>query len=75
MDAGHCQFQNQNMLKLLLIMLSDIQQGSMASPTAILTDQSIDPNMSLDPKLLFPIEETIHSDPTQSTHSWQVQGY
>ena len=29
-----------------------IQQGSMAPPTAISTDQLIDPNMSLDPKFL-----------------------
>ena len=56
------------MLKLLLIILSDIQQGSMAAPTAISTDQLIDPNMSLDPKFLVPIEDTVGSDPTQSTH-------
>ena len=35
-----------------------IQQGIMAPPTAISTDQLIDPNMSLDPKFLVPIEET-----------------
>ena len=45
-----------------------IQQGSMAPPTAISTDQLIDPNMSLDPKFLVPIEDTVGSDPTQSTH-------
>ena len=45
-----------------------IQQGSMAPPTAISTDQLIDPNMSLDPKSLVPIEDTVGSDPTQSTH-------
>ena len=49
--------------------VSDIQQGSMAPPTAISADQLIDPNMSLDPELLVPIEETIGSKPTQSTHS------
>ena len=48
--------------------VSDIQQGSMAPPTAISTDQLIDPNMSLDPELLVPIEETVGSDPTQTTH-------
>ena len=47
---------------------SNIQQGSMAPPTAISTDQLIDPNMSLDPEFLVPIEETVGSDPTQSTH-------
>ena len=46
----------------------DIQQGSMAPPTAISTDQFIDPNMSLDPKFLVSIEDTVGSDPTQSTH-------
>ena len=40
----------------------------MAPPTAISTDQLIDPNMSLDPKFLVPIEDTVGSDPTQSTH-------
>ena len=45
-----------------------IQQGSMAPPLAISTDQLIDPNMSLDPEFLVPIEETVGSDPTQSTH-------
>ena len=40
----------------------------MAPPTAISTDQLIDPNMSLDPEFLVPIEETVGSDPTQSTH-------
>ena len=47
---------------------SDIQQGSMAPTTAISSDQLIDPHMSLDPEFLVPIEETVHSDPTQSTH-------
>ena len=45
-----------------------IQQGSMAPPTAISTDQLIDSNMSLDPEFLVPIEETVGSDPTQITH-------
>ena len=45
----------------------DIQQGSMAPPTAISTDQLIDPHMSLDLKFLVPIEESVGSDPTQST--------
>ena len=40
----------------------------MAPHTAISTDHLIDPNMSLDPKILVPIEETIGSDPIQSTH-------
>ena len=45
-----------------------IQQGSMAPPSAISMDQLIDPNMSLDPKFLVPIEDTVGSDPAQSTH-------
>ena len=48
--------------------VSDIQQGSMAPPTAISAHQLIDPDMSLDPELLVPIEETVGLDPTQSTH-------
>ena len=46
----------------------DIQQESMAPPTAISSDQLIDPQMSLDTEFLVPIEETVGSDPTQSTH-------
>ena len=46
----------------------DIQYGSMAPPTAISSDHLIDPHMSLDPKFLVPIEETVGSDPTKSTH-------
>ena len=42
----------------------DIQQESMVPPTAISSDQLIDPHMSLDPKSLVPIEETVGSDPT-----------
>ena len=40
----------------------------MVPPIDISTDQLIDPNMSLDPELLVPIEETVGSDPTQTTH-------
>ena len=46
----------------------DIQQGSMAPPTSISSDQFIDPHMSLDPKILVPIEEIVGSEPTKSTH-------
>ena len=46
----------------------DIQQGNMAPPTAISSDQLIDPHKSLDPKFLVPIKETVGSDPTKSTH-------
>ena len=46
----------------------DIQQGNMAPPTAISSDQLLDPHMSLDPKFLVPIEESDGSDPTKSTH-------
>ena len=37
----------------------DIQQGSMVPPTAISSDQLIDPHMSLDPESLVPTEETV----------------
>ena len=47
---------------------NNLQQGSMAPPTAISTDQLIDPNISLDSEFLVPIDETVGSDPTQSTH-------
>ena len=46
----------------------DSQQGSMAPPTAFSSDQLIDPQMSLDPQFLVPIEESVGSDPTKSTH-------
>ena len=46
----------------------DIQQGSMAPPTAISSDQFIDPHMSLDPKFLVPIEDSVDSDTSKSTH-------
>ena len=46
----------------------DSQQGSMAPPTAFSSDQLIDPQMSLDPQFLVPIEDSVGSDPTKSTH-------
>ena len=46
----------------------DRQQGSMAPPTAFSSDQLIDPQMSLDPQFLVPIEDSVGSDPTKSTH-------
>ena len=46
----------------------DSQQGSMAPPTAFSSDQLIDPQMSLDPQFLVPIEDSVGSDPTRSTH-------
>ena len=46
----------------------DRQQGSMAPPTAFSSDQLIDPQMSLDPQFLVPIEDSMGSDPTKSTH-------
>ena len=45
----------------------DIQQGSMAPPTAISSDQLIDPHLSLDPDFLVPIEESVGSVPTKTT--------
>ena len=46
----------------------DRQQGTMAPPTAFSYDQLIDPQMSLDPQFLVPIEDSMGSDPTKSTH-------
>ena len=46
----------------------DIQQGIMAPPTAFSSDQLIDPQMSLDPQFLVPIEDSVGSDPTKTTH-------
>ena len=45
----------------------DSQQGSMAPPTAFSSDQLIDPQMSLDPQFLVPTDDSVGSDPTQST--------
>ena len=46
----------------------DRQQGSIAPPTAFSSDQLLDPQMSLDPQFLVPIEDSMGSDPTKSTH-------
>ena len=46
----------------------DRQQGSMAPPTAFSSNQLLDPQMSLDPQFLVPLEDTVGSDPTKSTH-------
>ena len=46
----------------------DSQQGSMAPPSAFSSDQLIDPQMSLDPQFLVPTDDTVGSDPTQSTN-------
>ena len=40
----------------------------MAPPTAFSSDQLFDPQMSLDPQFLVPIEDSMGSDPTKSTH-------
>ena len=40
----------------------------MAPPTAFSSDQLIDPQMSMDPQFLVPIEDSMGSDPTKSTH-------
>ena len=47
----------------MLTLLID-QQGSMAPPTAFSSVQLIDLQMSLDPQLLVPIEDSVGSDPT-----------
>ena len=46
----------------------DSQQGSMAPPTAFSSDQLIDPQISLDHQFLVPTDDSVGSDPTQSTH-------
>ena len=40
----------------------------MAPPTAFSSDQLIDPQMSLDPQFLVPIEDSVGTDPTKTTH-------
>ena len=45
-----------------------VKQGNMAPPVVISTDNLIDSQMSLDPKLLVPIDETVGSVPTQLTN-------
>ena len=43
------------------------QQGSMAPPSAYSSDQLIDSQMTLDPQFLVPTDNTVSSDPTQTT--------
>ena len=45
-----------------------VEQGSMAPPVVISTDNLIDSQMSLDPKLLVPNEESIDSTQTELTN-------
>ena len=45
-----------------------VEQGSMVPPVVISTDNLIDSQMLLDPKLLVPIDETVGSVPTQLTN-------
>ena len=45
----------------------DSQQGSMAPPSAHSSDQLIDSQMTLDPEFLVPTDNTVSSDPTQTT--------
>ena len=45
-----------------------VEQGSMAPPVVISTDNLIDSQMLLDPKYLVPIDETVGSDPTELTN-------
>ena len=44
-----------------------VEQGSMAPPVVISTDNLIDSQMSLNPNLLVPIEQTVGSTPTKLT--------
>ena len=45
-----------------------VEQGSMAPPVVISTDNLIDSQMSLDPNLLVPNEESIDSTQTKLTN-------
>ena len=45
----------------------DSQQGSMAPPSVLSSDQLIDSQMTLDPQVLVPTDNTVSSDPTQTT--------
>ena len=45
----------------------DSQQGSMAPPSAYSSDQLLDSQMTLDPQFLVPTDNTVSSDPTQTT--------
>ena len=47
---------------------TDSQQGSMVPPTAFSSDQLIDSQMSLDPQFWVPTDNTVRSDPTESTY-------
>ena len=46
----------------------DSQRGVWHLPQPFSSDQLIDPQMSLDPQYLVPIEESVGSDPIKSTH-------
>ena len=56
-----------NSIATLVDHVEPVEQGSMAPPVAISTDNLIDSQMSLDPKLLVPIGETVDSTPTKLT--------
>ena len=64
--------------KILLLILKnfleshDSQQGSMAPPSAYSSDQLIDSQMTLDPQFLVPTDNTVSSDPTQTTFVYQT---
>ena len=45
----------------------DSQQGSMAPPSTYSSNQLIDSQMTLDPQFLVPTDNTVSSDPTQTT--------
>ena len=45
----------------------DSQQGSMAPPSAYSSDQLLDSQMTLDPQFLVPTDNTVSSDPTETT--------
>ena len=69
-DLGHGQGIVDSKLDSIVIPVDHVEpveQGSMA-PVVISTDNLIDSQMSLDPKLLVPIDETVGSIPTQLTN-------
>ena len=48
-----------------MLILLIVSKWSMVPPTAFSSDQLIDPQMSLDPQFLVPVEDSVGSDPTK----------
>ena len=67
-DLEHGQGIVDSKLDSIVTPVEPVEQGSMAPPVVISTDNLIDFQMSLDPKLFVPIDETLGSVPTQLTN-------